>query len=206
MMASVWRSEDVTGKEHLWTWLKGKSSSSLGGQVGQDQSVPYRRNRGANVFEEQARGLLTKGGECEYRCLFLRLTISQNLSFSPFPNLSWHLFVLTTSAGPVTGWGGRSPQASSTLLATFLHCFLGGQGNSIPVAQSLRPRKVAKFWWVCLRKLNHGLGSCSLEGLSPRGLLPSQVAHFFVRDGTESFYPSQCEWFLDQIILCSTII
>lgn len=67
------------------------------------------------------------------------------------------------------------------LLAVFLHCPSLGQGNSVPVTWSVRPRKVAGFSTVWLRSLSHMLGSCSLEGLSPNGLLPFKVARFWQR-------------------------
>lgn len=45
-----------------------------------------------------------------HKCLFLRLTISQHLSFSPCPSLSWHLSVLPASAGLLMGWEALSGQ------------------------------------------------------------------------------------------------
>lgn len=189
-------------------------------------------------------------GECEYRCLFLSLTISQHLSFSPCPGLSWHLFVLCQ---PALSWGWRPPLACLScdsrgslspshaqgalsiataalsptpswdvvpvephscgqwkqllmcmerLLAVFLHCPFLGQGKSVPVAWSVRPRKVAGFSTVCLRSLSHMLGSWSLEGLSPNGLLPFKVARFWQRWSRKLLFQSMWMIFLDRIILC----
>lgn len=71
--------------------LTGRIASFQVDLVGKDQGVPCTRIRRVNRFGEQARHLLwLEDGMYGYKCLLLRLIISQHLS-CPCSNLSRHL-------------------------------------------------------------------------------------------------------------------